>query len=274
MAQGSLMWVLVLGVCTILTLKDLTGMQGQQIEGDIFPPPAWRSAIAKLVQAVKFGLIVTVICGIDVFSALGIPTPSFITYGMQNKFDVGVSAGSLHNTDAQRLNRNARPTGFYEGNTKTQITELAAHTSFCILIEGDIFPPPAWRSAIAKLVQAVKFGLIVTVICGIDVFSALGIPTPSFITYGMQNKMSFCLMVFLLGNLVEGQLLSTGAFEVYFNGNSIYNNHMPIWSKLDSQRIPQPSELLEAITNQIKFDPSKQTFDRQSPSQSTNPPNF
>ncbi|KAF5401274.1 hypothetical protein PHET_05348 [Paragonimus heterotremus] len=83
----------------------------------------------------------------------------------------------------------------------------------------------------------------------------------------MQNKMSFCLMVFMLGNLVEGQLLSTGAFEVYFND-------MPIWSKLDSQRIPQPSELLEAITNQIKFDPLKQTFDRPSSSHSTTPPNF
>ncbi|KAF8562063.1 hypothetical protein P879_04628 [Paragonimus westermani] len=73
-------------------------------------------------------------------------------------------------------------------------------------------------------------------------------------------------MVFLLGNLVEGQLLSTGAFEVYFND-------MPIWSKLNSQRIPQPSELLEAITNQIKFDPSKQTFDRSSSSQTTLSPN-
>ncbi|KAA3677956.1 uncharacterized protein DEA37_0013276, partial [Paragonimus westermani] len=62
-------------------------------------------------------------------------------------------------------------------------------------IEGDIFPPPAWRSAVAKLVQAIKFGLIVTVICGIDVFSAIGITTPSFITYGMQNKV--CLIIVL-----------------------------------------------------------------------------
>ncbi|VDP32016.1 unnamed protein product [Echinostoma caproni] len=31
-------------------------------------------------------------------------------------------------------------------------------------------------------------------------------------------QMSFCLMAFLVGNLVEGQLLSTGAFEIYYNG--------------------------------------------------------
>lgn len=113
-------------------------------------------------------------------------------------------------------------------------------------IEGDIYPPPAWRSHLAKLVQLIKFALIIITVSGIDPFPSLGFHTPSIITYALQNKMSFCLMAFLVGNLVEGQLLSTGAFEIYFDD-------MPIWSKLDSHRIPQPQELLQIIDNHMGF---------------------
>ncbi|CAL8076327.1 unnamed protein product [Calicophoron daubneyi] len=72
-------------------------------------------------------------------------------------------------------------------------------------------------------------------------------------TYALQNKISFCLMTFLLGNLVEGQLLSTGAFEIYFND-------MPVWSKLESKRIPQPEELLQIVDNLMKFKPGAPSF--------------
>ncbi|GAA54911.1 Thioredoxin reductase-like selenoprotein T CG3887 [Clonorchis sinensis] len=81
------------------------------------------------------------------------------------------------------------------------------------------------------------------------VYCSLGFATPSFLTYAFQNKVSFCLTAFLIGNLIEGQLLSTGAFEIYYND-------MPIWSKLDSNRIPQPHELLDILNNQMKFKPT------------------
>lgn len=115
-----------------------------------------------------------------------------------------------------------------------------------LVIEGDIYPPPAWRGTLAKIIQIVKFGLILCVILGIDPFNAVGYPIPRLTEYASQNKISFCLIVFMCGNLAETQLLSTGAFEIFLND-------MPIWSKLDSQRIPQPYELLQIISNQIHF---------------------
>jgi selT/selW/selH-like putative selenoprotein len=39
------------------------------------------------------------------------------------------------------------------------------------------------------------------------------------------------------------QLISTGAFEISLND-------MPLWSKLESGRIPQPGELLQIIGKQ------------------------
>ncbi|CAH8660127.1 unnamed protein product [Dicrocoelium dendriticum] len=96
-------------------------------------------------------------------------------------------------------------------------------------------------------------------VSGIDPFRSMDLPTPSFVTYAHQNKVSFCLMSFFVGNLIESQLLSTGAFEVYFND-------MPIWSKLDSQRIPQPHELIEIIKHQMELERKTSHFKPHNPS--------
>jgi hypothetical protein len=37
----------------------------------------------------------------------------------------------------------------------------------------------------------------------------------------VENKLYSCMMLFFLCNIVEGQLVSTGAFEIYFNGESV-----------------------------------------------------
>lgn len=50
------------------------------------------------------------------------------------------------------------------------------------------------------------------------------------------------MMLFFLCNTIEGQLVSSGAFEIYLND-------MPVWSKLETGRIPQPPELFQIIEN-------------------------
>ncbi|KAL7057162.1 hypothetical protein AAHC03_019245 [Spirometra sp. Aus1] len=84
-------------------------------------------------------------------------------------------------------------------------------------------------------------------ITGVNPFPSLGIETPGFFTYAIENKVSFCLMTFFIGGMIESQLLSTGAFEISFNG-------IPIWSKLQSNRIPRPDELLQIIGSQVQFE--------------------
>uniref|UniRef100_A0A183KBK0 Selenoprotein T n=1 Tax=Schistosoma curassoni TaxID=6186 RepID=A0A183KBK0_9TREM len=86
------------------------------------------------------------------------------------------------------------------------------------IIEGDTYPPPAWRAHLAKFLQLLKYSVILMTVFNFDPFGYLGYPTPNFVSYAMQNKVSFCLMTFLLGNIIEGQLLSTGAFEIYLDG--------------------------------------------------------
>ncbi|KAK7486484.1 hypothetical protein BaRGS_00022285 [Batillaria attramentaria] len=51
-----------------------------------------------------------------------------------------------------------------------------------------------------------------------------------------------CLMLFFISNAIEGQMISTGAFEISYND-------VPIWSKLESGRIPSPHEMFQMVEN-------------------------
>lgn len=110
-------------------------------------------------------------------------------------------------------------------------------------IEGTTYPPPQWRAFAAKIVTSLKFLVLALIIVGINPFPYFGLGTPNFVTYANENKVSYCvydfsarlpffhsyrlilcfkvsvcLMCFFIGGLIEGQLLSTGAFEITFNG--------------------------------------------------------
>lgn len=54
------------------------------------------------------------------------------------------------------------------------------------------------------------------------------------------------MMLFFLSNIIEGQLISSGAFEIFLND-------VPVWSKLETGRIPQPAELFQIIDNHMRF---------------------
>jgi len=118
-----------------------------------------------------------------------------------------------------------------------------------VAIQGEYYPPPLWRQYSSQALGILKLIIIVCVVSGINVFPALGIQTPGAWEWITNNKIYGCLMLFFVCNAIEGQLVSTGAFEVHFND-------VPIWSKIEVGRIPQPPELLQIIENQIRMDSS------------------
>jgi len=65
-------------------------------------------------------------------------------------------------------------------------------------------------------------------------------------TWMQANKIYASLMLFFLSNFIENQLISTGAFEIYFND-------VPVWSKLQTGRIPSPGELFQIVDNNMKL---------------------
>lgn len=104
-------------------------------------------------------------------------------------------------------------------------------------------------------------------VSGTNIFGHLGVTTPSVWEWTQQNKFYACLMTFFLCNAIEGQLISTGAFEIILNGKiyllrflneylytfSNFQADVPLWSKLETGRIPQPPELFQMIDNHINM---------------------
>lgn len=126
----------------------------------------------------------------------------------------------------------------------------ALHERFPALqIEGDHYPPPMLRSSLAQALGIVKFILIALVVSNYNPFPSLNMETPSIFSWATENKVYACLMLFFISNAIEGQLISTGAFEISFND-------VPIWSKIESGRIPSPNEMFQMIENNLRYNPN------------------
>jgi len=115
-----------------------------------------------------------------------------------------------------------------------------------MVIEGGNYPPKGINAWLARFLTFAKMLLIVAIVSGANIGRYLGGTTPSWWTWCITNKIYACMMIFLLSNMLEGHLVSTGAFEITFND-------MPVWSKLETGRIPQPPELFQIIDNLSQF---------------------
>jgi len=115
-----------------------------------------------------------------------------------------------------------------------------------MFISGDNYPPGGLRLQAAQFISVIKFALILMVLVTFNPFQAIGQETPSWAAWMLENKIYACMMTFFLCNAVETQLISTGAFEIQLND-------MPVWSKLEAGRIPQPGELFQIIENNMNM---------------------
>jgi len=120
-------------------------------------------------------------------------------------------------------------------------------------IEGGNYPPGTLKSIVAQVISFAKIGIIVAVVMGKDPFQAIGLATPAVFTWMINNKVSSCLMLFMLSNSIEGMLMSSGAFEIYLGKNLV-------WSKMESGRVPSPAELFQAIDGQLGLKESNMAF--------------
>lgn len=101
---------------------------------------------------------------------------------------------------------------------------------------------------LSRIIMGAKLLFIVTIVSAFDIFGAINMAPPSWWAWCTSNKVYSSMMIFFLGNLLEAQLISSGAFEISFND-------VPIWSKLSTGRIPAPAELFQIIDSQLGLMP-------------------
>ncbi|XP_012053974.1 PREDICTED: selT-like protein [Atta cephalotes] len=117
-------------------------------------------------------------------------------------------------------------------------------------VEGENFNPPGYNMLIAKALGTLKILMIVLIVSGTD----FGLPLTSIWQWCLNNRFYSCILIFLLGNAIEGLLVSSGAFEIHFND-------VPVWSKLETGRIPQPLELFQIIDFHLDMQFSEMEMD-------------
>ncbi|XP_053602091.1 thioredoxin reductase-like selenoprotein T homolog CG3887 [Plodia interpunctella] len=115
-----------------------------------------------------------------------------------------------------------------------------------ISVIGANYDPPGLNMYMSRMIGLGKMILIMCILSGVNIFAWLNKPQPSWWTWCLENKLYACMMMFFLANMIEGQLVSSGAFEISLN-------NIPLWSKLETGRIPQPPELFQIIDNTLQF---------------------
>uniref|UniRef100_A0A667WQU0 Selenoprotein T n=1 Tax=Myripristis murdjan TaxID=586833 RepID=A0A667WQU0_9TELE len=115
-----------------------------------------------------------------------------------------------------------------------------------IRIEGENYLPlPIYRH-IASFLSMFKLLVIGLIIIGKDPFALFGVQAPGIWVWGQENKIYACMMVFFFSNMIENQLMSTGAFEITLND-------VPVWSKLESGHLPSMQQLVQILENEMKM---------------------
>ncbi|XP_063972346.1 thioredoxin reductase-like selenoprotein T homolog CG3887 [Diachasmimorpha longicaudata] len=114
-------------------------------------------------------------------------------------------------------------------------------------IYGQNYDPPGYNMLLVKFLGTAKILIILLIISGINLTQWLGQQQqPFWWEWCLNNKFYACIMIFFVCNAIEGQLISSGAFEIHFND-------VPVWSKLETGRVPQPPELFQIIDNHIQM---------------------
>ncbi|XP_022145727.1 selT-like protein [Momordica charantia] len=106
------------------------------------------------------------------------------------------------------------------------------------------YPPPLPKRLLSKVVPVVQFGIIATIMAGEQIFPRLGMAPPPWYYSLRANRFGSIASTWLFGNFIQSFLQSSGAFEVYCDGEMVF-------SKLKEQRFPGEIELRDLIGRKL-----------------------
>ena len=114
---------------------------------------------------------------------------------------------------------------------------------------GSNFPPSAFAVAASKAVNVGTFAAMGLTHFGDRLCLALGArATPAFVANLQSNKMGSTMGAWFVGNTVSQNLLNTGAFEVFYDGEVIFSKH-------DTKRLPTIPEIMGGLESAMRRDP-------------------
>jgi len=108
------------------------------------------------------------------------------------------------------------------------------------------YPAPLPKRVLSKAVPFVLAGVVGITMAGERVFPMLGYTTPpQWYLYFRDNRFGTVASAWVLSNMAQSFLQSSGAFEVYCNGDLVF-------SKLQELRFPGELELKDHIDKRLQ----------------------
>jgi selT/selW/selH-like putative selenoprotein len=83
------------------------------------------------------------------------------------------------------------------------------------------YPPPFPKRVLSKVIPIVQVGAVATIMAGDQIFPRLGMVPPPWYYSLRTNRFGTMATIWLLGNFAQSFLQSSGAFEVYCNGELV-----------------------------------------------------
>lgn len=97
---------------------------------------------------------------------------------------------------------------------------------------------PAFNQQVADILWYCQWALLVAVLAGEWLCAQLGLPTPSWLL--LKNNWMVVAGLFLGCSMLSQSMLSSGAFEVTYNGHMIF-------SKMKMGDFPQAPDVIAAL---------------------------
>lgn len=131
----------------------------------------------------------------------------------------------------------------YKGNAMTMKKMLeASFPGIDVILEN--YPPALPKRLLSKAVPIVQMGVVAIITAGDHIFPRLGMAPPAWYFSLRANRFGAIASTWLFGNFLQSFLQSSGAFEVYCNGELVF-------SKLMEQRFPSEVELKGLIGSRL-----------------------
>lgn len=117
-------------------------------------------------------------------------------------------------------------------------------------VRGTEYPPPPNKKLAAQLIFYLQLALFGGIFLGEHLFTHFKVDPPSIFTSMKDNKFASFMGIWLVGNMIQGSLLSTGAFEIY-HGEKL------IWSSLKEGRLPNMGDIISVFgSSGVEFMPA------------------
>lgn len=108
-------------------------------------------------------------------------------------------------------------------------------------VAGTNFPPTPAKALASKAVSLASLATIGTALAGHHIYPALGFPVlPDFVKAAQASSLQVCMAAWFLGSTVQQNLVSTGAFEAYYDGRLVF-------SKLATGQAPNLEQIVRAL---------------------------